>query len=73
MILNCAVYNSLKDLVSGTVAQTVCPSPQGGTADGFVIVPAPAAAALIGVAGAICGRRRRNELQSKVGNSLTSR
>ena len=71
MILNYAVYNSLKVLVSGTVAQTVCPSPQGGTADGFVIVPAPAAAALIGVAGAICGRRRRNELQSKVGKSLT--
>ena len=63
MILNCAVYNSLKDLVSGTVAQTLCPSPQGGTADGFVIVPGPRAAALIGFAGAICGRRRRNELQ----------
>ena len=71
MISNCAVYNSLKDLVSATVAQTLCPSPQGGTADGFVIVPAPAAAALIGFAGAICGRRRRNELQSKVGKSLT--
>ena len=71
MILNCAVYNSLKDLASGTVAQTLCPSPQGGTADGFVIVPAPAAAALIGVAGAICGRRRRNELLSNAWNSLT--
>ena len=72
MILNCAVYNSLKVLVSGTVAQTLCRSyPTGGTADGFVIVPAPAAAALIEFAGAICGRRRRNELQSKVGKSLT--
>ncbi len=29
MILNCTVYNSLKVLVSGTVAQTVCPSPNG--------------------------------------------
>lgn len=73
MISNCAVYNSLKDLVSATVAQTLCPSPQGGTADGFVIVTGSAAAALIGVAGAICGCSRRNELQSKVGNSLTSR
>ena len=71
MILNCTVYNSLKVLVSGTVAQTLCPSPQGGTADGFVIVPAPAAAALIGFAGAICGRRRRNELQRNARISLT--
>ena len=71
MISNCAVYNSLKDLVSATVAQTLCPSPQGGTADGFVIVTGSAAAALIEFAGAICGRRRRNELQSKVGKSLT--
>ena len=72
MILNCAVYNSLKDLVSGTVAQTLCRSyPKGGTADGFVIVPAPAAAALIGFAGAICGRRRSNELERNAGNSLT--
>ncbi len=30
MILNCTVYNSLKDLVSGIVVQTLCPScPEG--------------------------------------------
>ena len=30
MILNCTVYNSLKVLVSRTVAQTLCPSyPEG--------------------------------------------
>ena len=72
MIFNRAVYNSLKDLVSGTVAQTLCRScPKGGTTDGFVIVPAPAAAALIGFAGAICGRRRSNELERNARNSLT--
>ena len=71
MILNCTVYNSFNDLVSGTVAQTLSSSYPWRTADGFVIVPAPRAAALIGFAGAICRRRRRNELQRNAGNSLT--
>ena len=61
MILNCTVYNSLKDLVSGIVVQTLCPScPEAELRTGSSTVPAPRAAALIGFAGAICGRRRSN-------------
>jgi hypothetical protein len=52
-----AVYNSFSDLVSGTVAQTIN-SANWSRTDMFIAVPAPGAAALVGVA-AIVARRRK--------------
>ena len=58
--VNLNVYNSFNDLVSGTQAQTINFTQPFPTWDGFIAVPAPGAAALIGLAGAFGGRRRRN-------------
>ena len=58
--VNLRVYNSFNDLVSGTQAQTINFTQPFPTGDGFIAVPAPGAAALIGFAGAFGGRRRRN-------------
>ena len=57
---NLDVYNSFSDLVSGTKAQTITFTQPYAFDDGFIAVPAPGAAALIGLAGAFGGRRRRN-------------
>jgi len=54
-----AVYNSFADLVSGTVASTTNSSGVSWSpADAFIAVPAPGAAALLGLAG-LAGRRNR--------------
>jgi len=58
--VNLNVYNSFSDLVSGTQAQTINFTQPFPTWDGFIAVPAPGAAALIGLGGAFGGRRRRN-------------
>ncbi len=58
--VNLNVYNSFNDLVSGTQAQTITFTQPYAFDDGFIAVPAPGAAALIGLAGAFGGRRRRN-------------
>ena len=58
--VNLDVYNSFSDLVSGTKAQTITFNQPYALSDGFIAVPAPGAAALIGLGGAFGGRRRRN-------------
>jgi hypothetical protein len=53
-----AVYNSFQDLLSGNAAQTIN-SVNYAAGDLFIVVPAPGAIALMGVAGLIGARRRK--------------
>ncbi len=52
-----AVYNSFTDLVNGNAAQTIN-SANWSRGDIFIAVPAPGAAALVGIAGLIARRRK---------------